>query len=996
MSLTYPPIVEVRQTVNDIIRNYESEDLEQVIDDDLQQRFVEIVESTNARLRRCDELLTSGLRSEAIQEAEREPNIFDLVAELDFAEWDAWKSQVRLAGLNPQPDLLVDIAAELNEAYSLHVPVENLLRKHRVYALARAPLADRITVLRSIAKRDADNDLWRKDLRSYEKARFGEIEKELRNAFAKKDFSKIDDLRNELNDDQWLLKIPDPLRKTTEDNYRLLVSADSLRKLEGLAEKIYASFSAFDVKTTMALQKQWNKHVSRVRDGSKKLELEDSVQSAFEWLEDEIVGEEEKLAQQTAYNQLDAAIDDPGVTKAELQRTMGVCDRFEDPVPDKVERRYEQRIRALELKEKRKTFITVFSIVSLIVVLAGIGIGLFLWQAARAQLAENVNTLERLLNESKLTEANGFLEKLEIENPQISDVPEVGTLKLRLQEMQKIESERLLAFEGALSEAEDVLTESADDGNLESVAKNRFVSALDGLAQAEGIAIGELEQVQLKELERKIKVRLSEYQNVIDKKFASEVAGLKNAIAGNQLQSLGKTEVAKLIQSADAIKLRHREVSSATFRASQLDLIRRRLVDRQKAIAESKQLSEAMSKIRNAVGDAMRYKAALNSYVILDKDSSRSADFKTVLAGNLSQTFDLPASWNRLADNWNVGPESLSDMQRVELVERMERDFSLVLETTQIVSKQKDHFISASKSGAKQKLESIKKRLKGLEFQLSYFEDRNERKYYFKKLPSETSSGYTFEVHNQLRNITATKKEHENQSRLKKLGASYFADSPQKVFAESAIQYLDKNESASFESKIIYLLDELVANHDAMDPILRTKLILQFTGVGRSGSKYLNSELEKFESDLSERTVGARTANYLDPEDKNANVVRGKCEPEFRNSKLTSPKESFEKNVVPILDAMKPPTLQHYCSLGIAVKEASRFTVLFDPDFKKELTGSVFAELPTLAATATKSKRILSKVGTFENGELNLQNGVGVIEGLPLLLQHKATEASNE
>ncbi len=97
-------------------------------------------DEVNDRLRKCGELLRKGLRSEAIYLADLEPNLLDAVAALDFPEYDQWKQVASRLGILVPPPLQLDVAADLNEAYALEQPLATLLERHRLLALARAPL----------------------------------------------------------------------------------------------------------------------------------------------------------------------------------------------------------------------------------------------------------------------------------------------------------------------------------------------------------------------------------------------------------------------------------------------------------------------------------------------------------------------------------------------------------------------------------------------------------------------------------------------------------------------------------------------------------------------------------------------------------------------------------------------------------------------------------------------------------------------------------------
>jgi hypothetical protein len=99
-------------------------------------------------------LLQQGLRSEAIQLAEAEPKLLNVVAALDFPERSEWDDLVQMNQLTPAPMLPIEPARLLNEAYAEEDPLQDLLRRHRRLALQRAPLRSRIGVLRQLAAQD--------------------------------------------------------------------------------------------------------------------------------------------------------------------------------------------------------------------------------------------------------------------------------------------------------------------------------------------------------------------------------------------------------------------------------------------------------------------------------------------------------------------------------------------------------------------------------------------------------------------------------------------------------------------------------------------------------------------------------------------------------------------------------------------------------------------------------------------------------------------------
>ena len=97
----------------------------------LVQEYSQLCHEVNARLRRCDECVKQGLRSEALHLAEATPNLLDAVAVLDFAERSELLDLIAMYFMTPPEPLLLEVATALNVAYAEHAPLEKLLDMHR-------------------------------------------------------------------------------------------------------------------------------------------------------------------------------------------------------------------------------------------------------------------------------------------------------------------------------------------------------------------------------------------------------------------------------------------------------------------------------------------------------------------------------------------------------------------------------------------------------------------------------------------------------------------------------------------------------------------------------------------------------------------------------------------------------------------------------------------------------------------------------------------------
>src|SRR4029077_815572 len=140
-----------QQTVDEIRSFLQSAD--QTLTDPVRQlatAYARACQEIGKRLRRCWEFLQQGLRSEAIHLAEAEPNLLDELATLDFPERKQWEEVCLSYGLASPGRLNFEAAEALNEAYADALPLDGLLRKHRLLALTRAPVAQRLSLLRRV------------------------------------------------------------------------------------------------------------------------------------------------------------------------------------------------------------------------------------------------------------------------------------------------------------------------------------------------------------------------------------------------------------------------------------------------------------------------------------------------------------------------------------------------------------------------------------------------------------------------------------------------------------------------------------------------------------------------------------------------------------------------------------------------------------------------------------------------------------------------------
>jgi hypothetical protein len=219
-------------------------------------------DEVNERLRQCGTLLRKGLRSEAIQLCEIDPNLLEVVAVLDFPERAQWMATSERYGLAPSPPLLLDVAGDLNEAYALEQPLAKLLQSHRLLALAHGPLSNRIQVLRQLAELDADNPVWEEDLRTFEIERLKQIPVEVRAAARAQDTAALSALDEEVSSPDWRNPPAAPLVQLVREASLRVHHGAVEKQLEELAAQLNEAMIGSDVQGGQALRQRWTEIIT--------------------------------------------------------------------------------------------------------------------------------------------------------------------------------------------------------------------------------------------------------------------------------------------------------------------------------------------------------------------------------------------------------------------------------------------------------------------------------------------------------------------------------------------------------------------------------------------------------------------------------------------------------------------------------------------------------------------------------------------------------------
>ena len=206
---------------------------------ELAEEYAELCSAANKSLGEVRLLLAQGLRVEAVTRArDQDPDLLDLVMVLDFLYVRPWNELCRQKMVPLSPILALETAAALNEAYTAQQPLEGLLTQHRLLALAKASLRDRLLVLRQISDKDPNNDAWTRDIAALEKSRVRELDSDVEAAGAKNDLTEIANLHREINNTQWQISVPEHVQAKVSTLHRALRRLSLLAGFEVLVNNL--------------------------------------------------------------------------------------------------------------------------------------------------------------------------------------------------------------------------------------------------------------------------------------------------------------------------------------------------------------------------------------------------------------------------------------------------------------------------------------------------------------------------------------------------------------------------------------------------------------------------------------------------------------------------------------------------------------------------------------------------------------------------------------
>ena len=604
--------------------------------------YAALCAAANDRLRKCSGFLQQGLRTEAIHLAEESPNLLDLVSQLDLPDPQAWAEFCQNNGFPVPPALQLERAAQLNEAYAQDQPMEHLLARHRLLALSRAPVRERLDVMRKLAQMDAGNATWEKDIRIFEQARLKELPSVFYNAVKNHDNHAIAGLMEELNQHPWFEPPPADLIAAVTEAYGRVQRQGAEAELRKLVEPLREAFAARSLQECQALVQRWKNAMAAAGVAHVSADLMDEIRPVVAFVGDQTKRDDyvKRFHEscKTFRKMLDADAPD-----GQLEAGYAKLKEFHEEIPEDLTRRYMNKRSGRRKDADRRHKLRLATIAGMFaaVIVIGLVVAFLLSRATAAdKWARQITGAIAAHTRQGLDDAQKFADKVQAENPALAREPKVAGAIKSLETAQaqyagdaaniktataKVEAARAAAVAlGAGAAMEEV---RAAAGGLDA-AINEAGETLKTAewADPEGKLRGAIAGAQA--LHRDMQDRVLNVAGAELKALSAALAAVPEAPSTPAAAVQAQNQLRELADRAARLAaLPLLDAGTKSTVQALLDQIARR---RQGASA-SGNVAEELQNIRTLTGSAAEVRAALANFISRFPADPRTADFKAAL-----------------------------------------------------------------------------------------------------------------------------------------------------------------------------------------------------------------------------------------------------------------------------------------------------------------------------------------------------------------------------
>jgi hypothetical protein len=313
-----------------------------------------------------------------------------------------------------------------------------LLRRHRLLAMGRANLRQRIAVLSQLATADPSNPQWNRALIECQRRRLDQLAERTTQGRKHDDLRCLQQIAEELRQTRWLTPVSNAQLETVQRQITRLRGRQSTIEAIALAEHLQDAFAAKDKARLLPLIERWTK----IEPNVDRLALSDdlpSIQSVIEWYDQDARQQREAETQSTALDRAETIESDSEST--EIRSVIdGIASTGAD-TPAKLREAYVQRV-ARETRGRRWRAGLITSAIATVVFALGFWARLTYRSYQRdATLTKMLGTIDQKLTVGQLAAADELLSEVPGDDERFDEA------RTRLQAQQLVEDRRAVEFQ---------------------------------------------------------------------------------------------------------------------------------------------------------------------------------------------------------------------------------------------------------------------------------------------------------------------------------------------------------------------------------------------------------------------------------------------------------------------------------------------------------------------------------------------------------------------
>jgi len=923
---------------------------------ELARSYGKACELLNGKSAGCRELLQTGKRGEAVRLARSSPDLRESVTVLDMEETQSWLETCDTLGFAIPGPLQVEMAKGLvTDLYDSSAETGELLRTYRRLSLARAPVADRLRMLRKVYLADSDPEKWAEDVKAFETARIEELARQAKQADREGDLETLEAILAELRSREWVER---PKRrfvaaiKALALPHRRHFAAERYR---ALLEETRKAHGAMDEPSCRRLAEGWLA-VKEQTGVEPDAALADEFSPAQTWLDELTKERDEQAAFDSACSSLETAVEEEHGLHA-LEKQVAEVLRFERGIPDLLAARVNSRLAELRQSSRRKFVVAVVSI-ALIVCLVGLGVTMaVVWHTKAQELERWQNRIAAAIDQGDLKAAGRLLDQVRTSNPDVFASPEVQELRNRHAQKIAEENVRKQGFAEAIKAVQ------------EAGAKAPNMTALERADQlARGFEEKSLVEDWRERIARYADDQRRKREEEIDKVIA-ELEALHAKLAEARKYDIGDTEslydsclrLAREVTAAEGItSLQKAKVAAVEQSAIQLRNEARKNESRRKAI------QEALAKVRKACSDPAALAKELQAFAKEYPEHPLAAEF--IQAARMAPAWQPIASWAKIRAGWKAlrVKDVVTAKARLTQVKAYLKDHPAGPQGAAVAT-YRDYLNSAVRAMPGGRLrnavaleESLTHPLVADVFLLTA---KDGRRFYLLK-PTLAESKINDRVYSYRFDYIIDEKCTTRSASVKPADLSGKpAPSPQTIFSKEALQAVRGFKGIGWETFYLKLSWQALSSKD-IDPVLRAALVKNLLDYALDVAPVRLTDVEQTASILQKYYLPVR---WMDPEDAEATMTR------LQLSKLLegmSALKAAPSVVEAALKEMESP-LRPYRPVGILLSTSGTIEAGTLPR-----KGRLY-----VPASQPNGQRRMRRIGVIADGKVTLDSSA--VSGLP-------------